>query len=99
MGVLLQIVFLPGQELHACNWTSHSYREAGALGQTAHETESVAHQKPLEDPRVFKKGDPHPKISASSPTLVNSGGKCPRRSTLAPLKSLRMPQIKAGVLT
>ena len=78
---------LLSQEVHVSDRPSHSNGKTGASGQTSYETHSVAPQQTLEGSRVTGKGDPSPKDSSPTPSVVDQGNKCLTRSTPAPLAS------------
>ena len=66
---------------------THSNREAGPPRSTPYEADTVAPEKPLEGPRVTRKGDPYPKIPASPSKMVALGKQCASRATITPTKT------------
>ena len=57
-----------------------------------------APEKSLEDPGITRKDDPNPKIPLSTLKVVAPRGQWPARAAML-IRSLQMPQEKAGALT
>ena len=96
--------FLLVQTTYVPNRPFDRYRETGPLRSAPHETNSVAPEKSMEDPRITRKGDPDPKISPYTFKIVAPSNKQMSfkvsHYTLSVIlfRSLQMPQEKAGAL-
>ena len=49
-----------------------------------YETDSVAYEKSMEDPEIYRKGDPNPKVSPSTLKMMASRSQCTSRSATTP---------------
>ena len=75
---------LSGPAVHVPDWFINSHREASSPRPATHETHTVAPQKPLENTRISRKGDPNSEIFAPSFTMVATGKQRSHRPTITP---------------
>ena len=70
---------------HVPDRTLDSYRKVSLPVSAPCETNSVASEKSLEDPRIYRKGVPSPKVSPSSLKMA-PGSQCSSRSSTTPIQ-------------
>ena len=78
---------LSGPETNVPDRSINCHRETSTVGQTAHETHTVASQEQLEGTRIPGKDNPHPKVTPPTPEMVAGGRQCGYRSTLTPTRT------------
>ena len=78
---------LSGPETNVPDRSVNCHREASTLGQTTHETHTVASQEQLEGTRNPGEDNPHSKVTPPTPKMVAGGRQCCYRSTLTPTRA------------
>ena len=73
--------------VHVSDRFTNSHRKASSPRPATHETHTVASQKPLENTRITRKGDPNPQFPAPSFTMVATGRQHSHRPTITPNKT------------
>ena len=73
-----------GEGVYVLDRSTDGHRKTSAPGQTAHETDTVASQKQLENTGILGKTDSSAQISTSSFTIVAKRRQCPHRPTTTP---------------
>ena len=73
-----------GEGIYVPDRSTDGHRKTSAPGQTAHETDSVASQKQLENTGIVGKMDSSAQISTSSFAMVAEGRQCPHRPASPP---------------
>ena len=73
-----------GEGVYVLDRSTDGHRKTSAPGQTAHETDTVASQKQLENTGILGKTDSSAQISTSSFTMVAKRRQCPHRPTTTP---------------
>ena len=80
---------LPSQEIYVPDRPAYSNGKTGSHGQTPHKTHPVAPKTTLESSRIPGKGDSCPKITSTTPSMVDQGDKCLDRTALTSFESCR----------
>ena len=78
---------LSSPAVHVSDRFTNSHRKASSPRPATHETHTVASQKPLENTRITRKGDPNPQFPAPSFTMVATGRQRSYRPTITPNKT------------
>ena len=78
---------LSGPAVHVPDWFTNSHREPSSPRPATHETHMVGSQKPLDNTRITRKGDPNSQIFAPSFTMVATGRQGSHRPTITPNKT------------
>ena len=78
---------MSGPEANVPDRSVNCHREASTLGQTTHDTHTVASQEQLESTRNPREDDLYPKVTPPTPKMVAGGKQCCYRSTLTPARA------------
>ena len=78
---------LSGPSVYVTDRFTNSHRKTGSPRPTTHETHTVASQKQLEGPRIFRKDHPSTQVPAPSSTMVVRRKQCATRPTITPSKT------------
>ena len=78
---------LSGPSVYVTDRFTNSHRKTGSPRPTTHETHTVASQKQLEGPRIFRKDHPSTQVPAPSSAMVVRRKQCATRPTITPSRT------------